>query len=113
MTIPSFERLQADIGRLYVFSGEWEGHVEAELRYVTRGVPMNSRHCCYSAKFALPEGLGMSQATCTVSAEDDRWHHLLVTPMGPDDDGRQLIQMVFHYPIAQAQEHAEAVPAGA
>ena len=45
MTIPSFERLQADIGRLYVFSGEWEGHVEAELRYVTRGVPMNSRHC--------------------------------------------------------------------
>lgn len=111
MSIPSFERLESDVGRLYVFSGEWEGHVEAELRYVRRGVPMNARHCCYSAKFALPAGIGMSQATCTVSAGADSWDHLLVTPMGPDDDGRQLIQMVFHYPIVQAQ--AAAAPAGA
>ena len=96
MAIPSMERLQSDIGRLYTFSGEWNGQVEAELRSVRLGVPMNSRHCCYTAQFALPPGLGMVQATCTVSAGADQWHHLLVTPMGPDEDGRQLIQMIFH-----------------
>lgn len=96
MAIPSFERLQSDVGRVYAFSGEWDGLVEAELRYVRLGVPMNSRHSCYSAQFALPAGLGMAQATCTVSAGTDQWHHLLVTPTGPDEDGRQLIQMVFH-----------------
>lgn len=108
MTIPSFERLQSDIGRVYAFSGAWDGQVEAELRYVRLGVPMNSRHCCYSAKFALPAGLGMAQATCTVSAGAEQWHHLLVTPIGPDDDGRQLIQMVFHHAKPQAPLTAPA-----
>lgn len=108
MTIPSFERLQSDVGQTYVLSGEWEGQVVAELRYVSPGVPMNSRYCCYSAKFALPEGLGMNQAVCTVTAGGDQWHHLLVTPMGPDEDGRQLMQMVFHYPIVQARAAAPA-----
>ena len=112
MSIPNFERLQSDIGRVYALSGEWDGQVQAELRYVRLGVPMNSRHSCYSAHFALPAGLGMVQTTCTVSAGADQWHHLLVTPTGPDEDGRQLVQMVFHCAKPQPQPVATA-PASA
>ena len=101
MSVPSFERLQGDIGLTYQLSGPWGGPVAADLRYVSQGVPMNSRYCCYSAGFALPQGIGMAQATCTVSAGSDQWHCLLLTPLGPDEDGRQLMQMVFHYPIPQ------------
>jgi hypothetical protein len=110
MNIPSFDRLRGDIGRTYLLAGPWEGQIQAQLNGVYEGVPMNRRYCCYSAELALPHGVQLPQSTCTVTAGHDSWPFLLLTPVGPSGDGRQLMQMVFHYMVPQAAAHE---PAGA
>ncbi len=109
MSIPSFDRLRADLGQTYLLSGPWEGLLPVELKSVVEGVPMNHHYCCYRANLALPEGVQLPQLTCTVTAGTDSWPFLLMTPIGPGKDGRQLMQMVFHSLISQAaQAPAEA-----
>lgn len=108
MNIPSFDRLRSDVGQTYMLAGPWPGFVPAELLGVREGMPMNRRYCCYSAELALPEGMRLPQSTCTVTAGPDSWPYLLLTPMGPGEDGRQVMQMVFHTLIPQAPAHATA-----
>ncbi|MBW8830000.1 MAG: hypothetical protein JF606_11295 [Burkholderiales bacterium] len=101
MNLPSLERLSCDVGREHALLAGDREPVAVELRSATKGVPMNARHCCYAAEFALPAGVRFEQANYTLVAGDDTWPDLLMTPIGPDEDGRQLMQVVFHYPIPQ------------
>ena len=101
MNLPSLERLSRDLGLEYVLIARDRGPAAVELRSATKGVPMNERHCCYAAEFALPAGVRFEQANYTLVAGEDTWPDLLMTPIGPDEDGRQLMQIVFHYPILQ------------
>jgi hypothetical protein len=111
MSIPSFERLRSDVGSTYLLgAGLWDTPVPAELKSVKQGVPMDERHCCYSALLALPAGVDLPQVSCPVSAGGTSWPLLLLTPMRPDEDGRHLMQMVFHTLVSQAPS---ATPAGA
>jgi hypothetical protein len=103
MTIPSLDRLRSDIGKTYLLSGPWAGQIPAEVKATAEGMPMTPRHCCYSATLALPIGVQLPQATCIVTAGQDEWL-LLLTPVGPGEDGRQSMQMVLHYPIPQAAQ---------
>ena len=96
MSIPSLERLQADLGQTYVLMGVGDAGVPAELRKVSQGIPMSERYHCYSALLALPPGMGLDQLSCTVCAGADQWPYLLLTPVGVDQDGCQLMEMVFH-----------------
>lgn len=97
MSIPSFERLQQDIGRTYLLgTGQWTTPVPAELRAVQQGVAMNEHYLCYSALLALPREVDLPQVACNVDAGDASWPLLLLTPVRPGEDGRPLMQMVFH-----------------
>jgi hypothetical protein len=102
--LPSLERLIRDIGSICLIQGHRQGAVAAELVAAYEGTPMTARYCCYSAEFALPAGVFVPQSNCTLTIGDDTWRDLLLTPIGPDEDGRQLMQMVLHYLIPQAQD---------
>lgn len=110
MSVPSLDRLRADLGQTYWLAGPWDGPLPAELKKVRERVAMNARYQCYSADLALPQGVRLPQVTCTVTGGGDSWPMLLLAPIGPLDDGRQLMQMVFHSTVPQVQAH---IPAGA
>lgn len=113
MTIPSFERLQRDIGRTYLLGvGQWVTPVPAELRSVKPGLAMSERYRCYSALLALPPGVDLPQVSCAVSAGDESWPLLLLTPVRPGDDGRPLMQMVFHTSVVSEPAAPEPAAAG-
>lgn len=100
--MPNFERLRADIGRSYVLDDTAAGgSVTVELVDARRGVPMNRLYACHSAEFALPPGVRLAQAVFDVWAGEECWPGLLLTPVGPGEDGRQRLQMVFHGLVSQ------------
>lgn len=102
MSIPSLERLRADVGSTYLLAGPWEGRLPAELVAATEGVPMNKRYRCYHAELALPAGVRLPQLSCDVHAGDDVWPMLLLTPGAPHpDDARQRMHAAFHALIPQ------------
>lgn len=100
-SVPSLERLRAALGQTFSLTAQTGERFAAELHAAIPGVPMNERHCCYSAQFALPPGLHLPQAVYSVQAHDDAWSLLLV-PVRPADDGRALLEAIFHYPLPQA-----------
>ena len=109
MSIPDFERLQADIGKTYQLTFDDGSSLPVEVTAARGGIPMNPRYCCYSAYMALPDAVQLGQTQCTVSSSNDVWPGLLLTPVGPGEDGRQRMQMVFHVLISQARPaHAPA-----
>lgn len=102
-SIPTLERLQAELGRTCFLSGPWAGELPAELVHASEGVAMNRRYRCYHAEFALPEGLRLGQVVCSVRSGTDTWPGLLLTPAAPEPgDARQRLHTVFHYEITQA-----------
>ena len=103
MNLPSLERLTRGIGSTCFIQGHGQGPVATQLVAACKGKPMTPRYCCYSAEFALPAGMFLPQSICTVTLGNDSWPDLLLTPIGPDVDGRQLMQMVLHYLIPQTQ----------
>lgn len=101
MSVPSLERLRAALGQSFSLTAETGERFAAELLAAVSGVPMNERHCCYSAQFALPAGVQLAQAVYSVQLHDDAWSLLLV-PVRPCVDGRAVLEAVFHYPLPQA-----------
>jgi hypothetical protein len=107
VSVPAFERLRRDLGQRYWLIAASGERFPAELHAAVPGVPINARHSCYAARFALPPGVRLPQAIYTVQAGDDEWNLLLV-PVGPCE-GRALLEAVLHCPIPQAsagQSHA-------
>lgn len=100
LAMPSQARLEADIGRAFTLTIPDALRVEVQLAVVHAGIPMNRRYCCYSAVFAAPLGAQLPQALYEVSIGEECWS-LLLTPIGPDEDGRPLLEAVFHYLIPQ------------
>jgi hypothetical protein len=100
LSVPSFERLRAELGgsfRLVATSGE---AFTATLQAATPGVPMSPHYCCYAALFALLPGVHLPQAVYRVESGPDAWP-LLLTPARPGSDGHALLEAVFHYPTPQ------------
>ncbi|WP_271103588.1 DUF6916 family protein [Pseudomonas tohonis] len=75
---------------------EGEG-VAITLVEAYEGVAMSARYRCYSAIFALPEGLQLPQHGYWLrSPEGEEWE-VVLTPIGPDEEGeRHLLQALFH-----------------
>jgi hypothetical protein len=100
MSVPSLDRLRADLGQHYWLTTPSGERIAGEVRAAQPGVPMNQRYCCYSAQFALPPGVQLPQAVYPVQRDADTWHLLLV-PVGAAADGRAVLEAVFHYPLPQ------------
>ena len=94
--IPSQEELQQGLGHLWRLS--WEGHsgVEVELIEVSSGKAMNPRYQCYDAIFRQPPGIDLPQYSYTLQSPTQSSWWVMLTPIGPDDDGTRLLQAVFH-----------------
>jgi hypothetical protein len=91
--IPSLARLRADRGLTYQLTDSGGDRLAAELRHVREGRAMGRRYQCYAAQLALPRPA--AQDVYTVRSGDDEWA-LLLTPIGPDEDGQPLMEALFH-----------------
>lgn len=98
--MPSQAALEADIGRAFTLTIPDALCVEVRLAAVHAGTPMNRRYCCYSAEFAAPPGAQLPQALYEVAYGDQCWP-LLLTPIGPGEDGQPRLEAVFHYLIPE------------
>ena len=99
--IPSQHELQQTLGHTWRLS--WEGHpgVDVELVEVNQGKPMNSRYLCYDAIFRQPAGVDLPQYSYTLHSPAASSWWVMLTPIGPDDDGARLLQAVFHVRTAE------------
>lgn len=96
--MPSQAALEADIGRVFTLTIPDVLCVGVRLAAVHAGTPMNRRYCCYSAEFTAPPGAQLPQALYEVACGDQCWP-LLLTPIGPGEDGQPRLEAVFHYLI--------------
>ncbi len=109
MSIPDEERLRGDVGRTYGFGVTvWAAErISLTLAEVIEGRPMSARYRCYIACFVLPQGLALPQLSGELSAGDEVWPDLLLTPTLPDAQGRARMQAVFHCLIPQTEARTE------
>lgn len=94
--IPSQEALRQALGQIWRLS--WEGHpgIDVTLVDVNPGKPMNARYQCYDAIFRQPAGVDLPQHSYTLHSPAGSAWWVMLTPIGPDDDGARLLQAVFH-----------------
>lgn len=94
--IPSHEELAQALGQIWHIS--WEGHpgIDVTLTEVNQGRAMNPRFHCYDAVFRQPAGVDLPQHTYTLHSPNATSWWVMLTPIGPDDDGLRLLQAVFH-----------------
>lgn len=96
ITMPSQEQLvqaQGSHFTLWIDAGQ---ALDVELLGVLPGVPMSSRHECFSAHFGLPLGIALPQGSYRLASSDEEGWLLLMTPCRPEADGRHVLQAVFH-----------------
>ncbi|NKI96182.1 hypothetical protein [Rhizobacter sp. SG703] len=98
MSVPSLARLQAGAAEPFWLVGPSGERCPARLHAALPGVPVNTQHCCYAARFALPPGVRALQALYRVESHGDAWD-LLLTPLAPLADGSGVLEAVFHYRI--------------
>ena len=99
--VPSLERLRDGSAGAFWLADAHGSRWPAQLHRAQPGVAMNARYCCYSAQFAMPDGVRLPQDIYDLLAPDtgERWS-LLLAPVGPRaEDGRALMEAVFHYRI--------------
>ncbi|UXY15301.1 hypothetical protein N8I74_18610 [Chitiniphilus purpureus] len=94
--IPSQDELQQALGQTWRVS--WEGHpgIDVDLVEVNQGKSMNSRYHCYDAVFRQPAGFDLPQYSYTLHGPDASSWWVMLTPIGPDEEGHRLLQAVFH-----------------
>lgn len=94
--VPSQADLQQALGQTWRLS--WEGHpgVDVQLVEVSQGKAMNPRHQCYDAIFRQPAGVDLPQFSYTLHSPGEASWWVMLTPIGPDDDGARLLQAVLH-----------------
>ena len=112
MSIPSLERLRADAAGTFHLADARGTRWPAELHSARPGVAMSPRYQCYSAQFALPDGVQLAQDLYDVQppGSGESWNLLLV-PIGPrEDDGRALMEAVFHCLVAPVPRSPQAPP---
>jgi hypothetical protein len=56
MSVPTLERLRADLGQTYWLTAPTGERIAGEVRAAHAGTPMNERYCCYSAQMAAAAG---------------------------------------------------------
>jgi hypothetical protein len=100
--IPSLERLRAVACDRFWLVDARGRRWPALLHRAQSGVAMNTRYCCYSAQFAMPDGVQLPQDVYELLAAEtgERWS-LLLAPVGPRaEDGRALMEAVIHCLVA-------------
>lgn len=94
--MPTFDALQQATGSHFQLWVSDEQALEAQLLAVTEGQAMSPRHQRYAAEFALPAGTELPQAVFRLSPPGEQGWLLLMTPVSPDDDGRSVLEAIFH-----------------
>ncbi|MEE1889301.1 DUF6916 family protein [Pseudomonas carassii] len=94
--MPSFADLQQATGSHFQLWISDEQALAAQLLVVTEGPAMSPRHQRYAAEFALPAGTVLPQALFRLSPPGEQGWLLLMTPVGPDSDGRPVLEAIFH-----------------
>ncbi len=83
----------------------WELHaaslppLQVKLVHVATAPPMNKNYVCYGAEFQVMNGIRPPCMTYKARFQDREWD-LLFTPIGPDDDGEELVQAIIHTRIS-------------
>ncbi|NVK42949.1 MAG: hypothetical protein HWE39_17030 [Oceanospirillaceae bacterium] len=70
--------------------------IEAELQHVEAGVPLNEGYECFFLLFLLPPGVVLQQATYRLTGPHGESLELLLTPIRPDDSGRNCLEAIVH-----------------
>lgn len=96
IAMPTQDQLNQAKGSCFTLSVGTEQALDVELLEVAPGVPMSSRHECFSVCFGLPQGVALPQGTYRVAPPDEEGWLLLMTPCRPEGDGRHVLQAVFH-----------------
>lgn len=73
-----------------------EEHLPVELVDLSDGSSLNAGYDCYMATFALPQGVSLPQAVFRLTGPDARQWLLMLTPVMPEPDGRQALELVIH-----------------
>ncbi|AQZ35150.1 hypothetical protein BHQ29_18980 [Pseudomonas sp. LPH1] len=94
--MPTQEVLQQNSGQTFQLWISPDQALDIELLEVIEGIPMTTRHQCFSAHFALPLGHVLPQAVFRVSHQNDEGWLLLMTPGLPCRDGRHVLQASIH-----------------
>ncbi len=71
-------------------------HLPVELLEVREGAALNASYDCYAATFALPLGVSLPQSVFRMIGPDRREWLLMMTPVMPEPDGRNALEMVIH-----------------
>lgn len=94
--MPTFVDLQHATGNHFQLWISDDQALEAQLLAVTEGQAMSPRHQRYAAEFALPAGTVLPQAVFRLSPPGEEGWLLMMTPVGPDSDGRPVLEAIFH-----------------
>lgn len=100
-TRDALENAQGECFQLWIDASQ---SIEAELLDVQENKAMTPEHECFSALFALPQGLFLPQSVYRLAPSGDEGWQLLMTPNRPAADGRNTLAAVFHWerPATQA-----------
>ncbi|MEW9680101.1 hypothetical protein [Pseudomonas sp. TE50-2] len=94
--MPTFDELQQATGSHFQLWVSDDQALEAQLLAVTEGQAMSPRHQRFAAEFALPSGTALPQAVFRLSPPGKEGWLLMMTPVGPDTEGRPVLEAVFH-----------------
>ncbi len=93
--IPTREFLDAHINATWELHHPQLAPLQARLVRVDDAGAMNKKFVCYSAEFALVDGERPHSLTYTAHCGEHAWP-LLLTAIGPDEDGQELLQLIIH-----------------
>lgn len=97
--MPTFAELEAaDAHAFALWNGE-QAPTPIERVQLERGRAMSARHDCFQVFFAVPAGLSAEQGLYRVFGPDQQQWILMMTPVQPEPDGRQVLQAVIHREI--------------
>lgn len=95
-SMPSYALLSEAVGQSFHLWLSPEQVLPVELLSVEEGIAMTSRHHCYHAHFLLPPQCSLHQDVYRLGRPGEEGWALLLTPGQPVEDGRHVLQAVFH-----------------
>lgn len=94
--MPSHALLAEAVGQSFHLWLSPDRVLPIELLGVEEGIAMTPRHHCFHAHFALPAPCSLPQDVYRLGRPGEEGWALLLTPGMPAEDGRHVVQAVFH-----------------
>lgn len=94
--MPTYAELEAADPHAFALWNGADARVPVERIQLHQGVAMSARYECFLVFFALPAGLVPVQGVYRVFGPQQQQWSLLMTPVQPEPDGRQVLQAVIH-----------------